>query len=141
YLLSESASGEPSLGIATHSVANLHALGAQVVFPVRHICRADGVGNQQHAVLTLGARQQTDGCRVNMYTVGDDFSKNSVVGKNGAENSGIALGKWAHRIEGMDGIANSGFRRGLGLVPGGVGMAHADMDAVCCSHTRERLTT
>ena len=85
--MSESASGEPSLGIATHSVANLHALGAQVVFPVRHICRADGVGNQQHAVLTLGARQQTDGCRVNMYTVGDDFSKNSVVGKNGAENS------------------------------------------------------
>ena len=123
-----------SFRIARDSVDDVDGVRAKMVTPVRHVCRAGGVGHEQDAFLAFRARERAHNCAIDMYTVRNDLRKDTVVSEHFPDNAGIAVRKAPHCIERVNRVANTAADSGARFIKRCIGVTHGDAHAEIQRH-------
>jgi len=84
------------------------------------------------ALEALGLQEQFHDFRSQVNSIHNDVGAELVAGQHFAENAGFSMIERTHGIEGMRGVAGSGFHRGPGGVDQSVRVAHAHANLAPC---------
>ena len=114
------------MGRAVHDV---RGLTREVEGGVGKTGSGQRVGYDDGALWPQHPDQGVHSCRVDVYTVGDQFAAHPIgLGKRG-EGAGGAMQQRSHGVETVGDVCNTKFDGLFGLLVGGIGMAHAHGNA------------
>ena len=125
---SQSAARQLSFGVANHAIFYNHINIPQAKIAVAHSGCGSSVAHEQDGVETLGSEQDLNRGPGDMNSVRNNFRGYVGVGKYRADHSGIAVGKWAHRVVNVDRVTRSGINCRSRLRVVRVGVTNRDDD-------------
>jgi hypothetical protein len=118
--------------VRTLSVFHLDLNRAELVGAVGHAGGGGGVGDENRAFEAHCSQEKLYDLGGDVNSIHDHVGGELAIGKNLAEDAGIAMIERTHGVEGVGGVTGSGLDPGAGGFEHGVGVADAHANLATC---------